>query len=299
MAASKSDSFLPTQTPLYYALNKSRYARQEQIRKIEELTGRSLIVYFADISHPDSLISSEDIAPFGDLLSRLEGDKLDLMIQSPGGDIDKAEKIVYMCREKSKEFRVIVPECAKSAATLIALAADSIVMGYISELGPIDPQIVITTSTGKTLVRPARSFLDGLEYIKEQIAESGEIPYVYFPLLEQLDPALLDYCDKAIKRSEAFAVKWLERGMCKGDTEKAKEIAGLLLDVNKYLSHGTVIDAQEAKEELGLEVEYLPPEDQLWKMIWQLYCLYAADIKQFSLVKIYESNSVSLYVEAE
>ena len=66
---------------------------------------------------------------------------LDLLLQSPGGDIDKAENIVYMCRNRFSSFRVIVPESAKSAATLIALAADSIIMGYTSELGPIDPQI--------------------------------------------------------------------------------------------------------------------------------------------------------------
>lgn len=114
-------------------------------------------------------ISPDDIPPFGDLLQDINETDLDLLLQSLGGDIDKAEKIVYMCREKAKSFRVIIPESAKSAATLIALAADSIVMGYISELGPIDPRVVITTPDGQVIYRPAQSFLDALETIKDEV----------------------------------------------------------------------------------------------------------------------------------
>jgi hypothetical protein len=96
---------------------------------------------------------------------------------------------------------VIVPDSAKSAATLIAIGADEIVMGYCSELGPIDPQVEITTASGERMGRPAQSFLDGLEEIVSSVG-SGALSPAYFPLLDKLDPALIDFCKKALKRSQ-------------------------------------------------------------------------------------------------
>lgn len=139
----KAKNSLPTfRTPLYNALQSDRYARQEAISSIEKLTRRQLLIYEDNIWSKRSGLGEDDIQPFGDLLVRLShGQDFDLLLQSPGGDIDAAEKIVYMCRQIGGGFRVIVPEYAKSAATLIALASDEIIMGLASEIGPIDAQI--------------------------------------------------------------------------------------------------------------------------------------------------------------
>jgi len=200
-----------------------------------------------------------------------------------------------MCRNSTKSFRVIIAESAKSAATLIALAADEIVMGYTSELGPIDPQIVVTTASGQTIDRPAQSFLDGLKAIQDEVDEAGgKLSPVYFPLLQQLDPALIDFCKKAILRSRQFAEKWLKYSQCKNDPRKAKKIAKQLVDPKRYLLHGTVIDHTEASEGLKLRVNYLPPDDLLWQAIWRLYCTYEADMRDEKLAKIFESATVSI-----
>lgn len=291
---------VPSQTPLYHSIHKSRYYRQQLIKAIQSQTNRKLIVYFADITHPGAYIGPEDIAPFGDLLYNIpQGAPIDLFLQSSGGDVDKAEKIVYMCRNRTMSFRVIVAESAKSAATMIALAANEIVMGYTSELGPIDPQIV-TIVDGKPIQRPARSFLDGLEEIKRETeANNGQLSPVYFPLLNHLDPALIDFCHKAIERSKKFAEKWLVKGMCEGDEEKAKRIAQELTNVEKYLSHGSVIDWEEAQK-IGLKIVYLEPKDPLWELIWRLYCVYLSDLRAASrtenIIKIFESESVSITI---
>ena len=284
---------IPEQTPLFRAIQSERYARQEEIRNIEKITKRRLIVYITNIRHPAGGINRDDIPPFADILHDIENVDVDLMIHSAGGDIDVAEKIVYMCRKKAKGLRVVVPECAKSAATLIALAAEVIVMGYTSELGPIDPQIIITTPDGKTISRPAKSFLDGLDKIRKEVEEQGKLPVIYYPLLSQLDPALIDFCDKVIERSKQFAFKWLSKYMCKHNQAKAKEIAERLSDVNTYLTHGTVIDNDEAKQ-LGLKVEVLEPKNSLWEHFWRLYCKYEISIRTHKLLKIFESSKVSI-----
>jgi len=282
-------------TPLYQAIHNERYSRQNLIKQIEEKTKRRLIVYFSNIFSPFGSINRNDIAPFGDLLMDINKDvDLDLLIHSGGGDIDSAEKIVFMCRNKCRGFRVIIPQYAKSAATLIALAADSIVMGYTSELGPIDPQISITLRDGKMLTRPAYSYLQGLKMIRDEIKSDPSFIQSYLPLLEQLDPALLDYCNKSIERSKRFAYKWLCQYMFKGDTKKAATAAAKLNDVDKYIMHGVVIDSKEAKTELGLEVDELSPDDLIWQAFWRLYCQYEVDTRKLGVNKIFESNKVHL-----
>lgn len=65
-----------------------------------------------------------------------------MVLLSDGGKIEPAYLISKVCKRLSKErFIVSVPRKAKSAATLICLGADEVHMGFLSELGPIDPQI--------------------------------------------------------------------------------------------------------------------------------------------------------------
>jgi len=281
---------MPGRTSVYWALRKERYTRQDWIRRIQETTERRLLVYF---STDRTSISSGDVLGFADLLEKVEGEDndLDLMLQTTGGDIDATEKIVYMCWEKAKSLRVIVPDRAKSAGTLLALAADEIVMGYSSELGPIDPQI-FTSETGEYL--PAHSYLDGLKHIAGIIdVDDPKQVMVYMPLLEKLSPQLLDLCRKAIQRSEEFATKWLARHMLCGNKRKARSIAKKLCDPGKYKLHGTVIDHKEASK-LGLKIDYWSPHSEAWKEIWRLFCMYSVDASTEKFAKIFESDGVSL-----
>jgi hypothetical protein len=223
-----------------------------------------------------------------------EGDNLDLLPQTQGGDVDQAERLVMMCRKKigpNARFRVVVADSAKSAGTLIALASDAIVMGYCSELGPIDPQVTIVTANGERMNRPAQSFLDGLDEIINSVG-GGNLSPAYFPLLDKLDPALIDFCKKAIQRSERFASEFLKRYMLKDDPATAAKVAKTLNDSRTHLSHGAVIDAQKASE-LGLNVTYLPPDDDLWQAYWRLYCEMRIAL-QNPAQKLYEGQQASL-----
>lgn len=286
---------LPDKSPLFEAIHQPRYYRQHIIREIEELTGRRLIVYFGNIVHPASSIAPTDVTPFQDLLLDCPANSnIDLLLQTPGGDVDAAEKLVYMLRERANAVRVIVTDRAKSAGTLIALASDSILMSPTSELGPIDPQITITQPDGKQITRPAQSFLDGLDQIKRDVINNqGQLNPAYFPLLSQLDPALLDYCSKAIERAQEFAVKWLCKHMLANDHDKAKQIAKRLADVDSYRSHGMVIDHTET-ETLGLSVEHQDIESALWRKLWKLHAAYDLFCQSNSVAKLFESNRVSL-----
>ena len=66
---------------------------------------------------------------------------LDLVLHTPGGLVLAALQIAKAVREHKARVTVFVPHYAMSGGTLIALAADEIVMCEHSVLGPIDPQL--------------------------------------------------------------------------------------------------------------------------------------------------------------
>src|ERR1700734_2725464 len=120
---------IPPQSPLFRAVNLSRYRRQELIKEIQKHTGRKLISYVADSG---VAMTREDAVPLMDLLHWVAtGSDIDLLLQTSGGDVDAADKIVRILRKRVGEtgmLRVVVPDYAKSAGTLLALGAHFIVM---------------------------------------------------------------------------------------------------------------------------------------------------------------------------
>ena len=123
-------------TPMFQAIHAARYQRQALIRRIEEKFGKRLVCYVSGIA---TLINRDDTVFFIDLLHNVKRDSdLDLMLHTGGGDIDAAEKLISIVRTRvgTGRLRVIVPDFAKSAGTLMTLGADQIVMSDTSELGP-------------------------------------------------------------------------------------------------------------------------------------------------------------------
>jgi hypothetical protein len=260
---------LPKQSPLFWVAEKDRYLRQLLIRDIEEQTGRRLLVYFADCERPDvaAQIHPSDDPYLAELLADTEKAPVDLMIETNGGYTDATEKFVSLLRQLSPDLRVIVPRRAKSNGTLVALAASSIIMGPSSELGPIDPNLVL--------------------------GPNNQAPAQFIMSAPNVDPLLQQAAAMAIAQTRKLATSLLETGMMKG--RQAHEIASavdMLATRDHFHSHGSVIDAKEASA-LGLSIDCLGAEDDLWKRLWLLRCMYSHDLKHGNLVKIFEGRFVS------
>jgi hypothetical protein len=80
----------------------------------------------------------------------------------------------------------------------------------------------------------------------------------------------------------------------KGKDEKAiQEVLAKISSTTGYKSHGAVIDFDEAKS-LGLSVQFLPPDDGLWKRLWLLYCMYDYDTKAHAIGRLVEGAKFSI-----
>lgn len=279
----------PVRTPMYEALNAPRYARQALIKEIESRTGTSLICY---VSPSPLQIERSDSIGIVDLLHNVTpGTAIDLLLHSPGGDIDAAEKLITIVRKRAgtSRVRVVVPDYAKSAATLIALGADEIVMSDSSELGAIDPQISVTDPTGRTAGLSAQSYLDAFRLHASRLKKDPNDAAAML-MLSKVEPSFVRQLERRIKRSRSIAENLLQQAMVK-DRAEAARIARDLGNTNRWHSHGQMI-SQEAATGLGLSVTYLVPDDPLWLMYWRLYCLQIAAAD--GPVKLFESNYASL-----
>ncbi len=85
----------------------------------------------------------------------------------------------------------------------------------------------------------------------------------------------------------------LKSGQLKGRTQQEiQDLVEKLASRDTYASHGSVIDHKEATT-LGLQIEYLPPEDPIWERLWLLYCMYEHDCRKAKYLKVFEGRARS------
>ena len=107
-----------------------------------------------------------------------ENTPIDLMLNTGGGDVDACDKLVHLIfsRVGNQQFRVIVPDMAKSAGTLMALAANEIIMSDASELGMIDPQFLMKDARGNEFYLSVISTLEPSKNTRRRIGAIRPIP---------------------------------------------------------------------------------------------------------------------------
>lgn len=264
-----------------YDVSIGAATRQRVIREIQDLEKvkeRKLVVYVANLRHRQASIDEADVAPLTEALSQLSPIRnLDLMLHSPGGDGSTVEKMVDLIRNAcAEEFRVIVPNLAKSAATLLALGADEILMGEPSELGPIDPQVPSLTTPYPI---SAYDYIDAREQLEKALkkAEQEGGPTMY--LLQELaglDIPFITHCEKLTEFSRELAAGFLRKYMLRDDPDaaaKAAETAKNLLSPALYKIHERRISARTilGRKDLHLKVKLLKVDDPFWQHVWALY----------------------------
>ena len=270
-------------TPANHA---DRYQRRTVIKQIQHRTKGSLICY---VSGSECAIDANDTMPFVDLLHNVPPNRdLDLLLHTTGGSINAAEKLIGIMRNRvgTARLRIIVPDFAKSAGTLMVLGADSVVMSHMSELGPIDPQEVLF---GRW--QSVQNYLDAYKTHAETLKTDCDNIAAQI-MLGKLDPSTLKLCETAVNRARQAAESLLKRGMFRNGGNWSLTVSELL-DTARWFSHGQMISWEDARDpQIGLVVEYRPYHSEEWQDYWQLYCLQRLAVGDRQ--KIYESDYASL-----
>lgn len=247
--------------------------RWDLIRELQTTRESQLVVYFlSDRRGASGGISEDAVRPMFDHLRAIgDTDRVDVLLYSVGGNTEVPWRIVSMIRECCKEFSVLIPYKAMSAATMIALGADSIVMGKKGELGPIDPSLNIRKGPDEegVAVEDVMSyvrFLGDRVGLSDQAALSGPI----VALGEKLPPILIGKLNRMHSHIRSVARKLLTSHTKEQlDEQKIGVIVETLAE--KTYQHGHAIGRQEAGE-IGLPVHKAEPKIE--ELMWRLYCEY-------------------------
>ena len=258
--------------------------RIELIKDLEERRKSKIVVYFTGDRQPfGSRIAEDAVRPLYDHLACIDFDKrkkvIDLFLYSRGGDVSVPWRIASMVREFCEEFNVLVPYKAQSAATLLSLGADNIIMGKKAELGPIDPTLVKATS-GEGALSPQEISVEDvnsfLSFIKERanINDQAALAQVLQRLVAQVGPLTLGTVNRQNSHIRLVARKLLTSRKKKMDEEKINTIIETLTE--KIYSHGHGIARKEARD-IGLAI--IDPDDKTEDSMWKLYLKYEGFLK--------------------
>lgn len=220
-------------------------------------------------------IIDEDLEGLMEVTHGLKSKKLDIILHSPGGSGEATEAMVLYLRKKFDHIRVIVPHAAMSAATMWACSANEVLMGKHSFLGPIDPQIIMPSEGGQSLI-PAQAILDQFELAKKQCSDLSLLN-AWIPMLKLYGPALLVQCRNAIELSQELVKQWLKTYMLsdtKYPSRNALRIARALADHRLFKSHARHLDRDKVRNlsgSVGLVVVDLELDQTLQDLVLSVY----------------------------
>lgn len=263
--------------------------RHKYLERLHSITGRNVVAYYSGWlkkpGMPFSDINDSDMTGFMNAVKGLDCSKgLDLILHTPGGSPAATEAIVNYLRIKfNNDIRVIVPQLAMSAGTMLACSAKSIVMGKQSSLGPIDPQF-----NGI----PAYNIKEEFEEAKKDLA-NNQSNFAYWKLkLEKYPAAFLKTALDAIELSDELLKNWL--GTCMFDSKKdASKIKAICQELNEHSnskSHGRHIGVQRCAE-IGLKIELMEDTPELQDAILSLHHAYCITLDATDSIKIIENHN--------
>lgn len=230
-------------------------------------------------------ISRIHLYKINELIKEKKYDKLDIILNSSGGDINSTYQIIELLRAHSKELTTIIPIYAKSAATLFILSSKKVIMGELAELGPLDAQVIereggikrYTSALNpfKTLQELQRFAIQTLDVtvklmlaraehsIEEAIKLSIDfVSKILPPLFSQIKVEKMGENSRALEVGREYGKRLLKRYSIFQSEDKIDSILRRL--IYDYPSHGYVIDYKEMQD-IGFDVKF--PEKNTKKII--------------------------------
>lgn len=263
--------------------------KKQFIQKIEESRKSRVITYLtSDRQGPINARVAMDIIPIISKQLQVIGktENIDLFLYSAGGDTMVPWRLVSMMREYCDKFSVLIPYKAHSAATMIALGADEIVMSGLSELSPIDPSTANVFNPQDPQnpqnkipisVEDVMAYFD-LAKNKFGIKNDEELSKIFNKFVEanpQIHPLALGNVNRIHNLIRVLAKRLLKSHKAPMKEEEIGKVVDYFTE--KLYSHQYFIGRKEAKEDLGLKT-VVDASDSLSKMMTDLYEEYNKEL---------------------
>ena len=216
-------------------------------------------------------------------MNKTKGGHLFLVLESYGGDPFSAVAIMNILQDRFQKITTIIPNHAKSAATLMALGTDEIYMHERASIGPLDlpvehpkdgttisaldiQQTVTNLSVlSESITAERYDFLRKDKKVSKKVAAHFALEYgtkFLVPIVAQIDPYHLQKASRELKIGWWYAIDMLLSRMMKGNVQQASNTARSL--VNDWPAHEYAIFANDARDMLKLNV-YKLDDLPYWK----------------------------------
>lgn len=275
--------------------------RRKYLKKLHQHTGRAVIFYGScwleskQFSGTEALsLTLGDKQGFMEAVSNISERELDLIVTSPGGSPEAAEAIMHYLRSRFDHIRAVVPVAAMSAATMMVLACDEILMATHSQLGPIDPQFTVLTPEGPRS-SPSQAILDQFEMAKKECQNPRNIG-AWLPLLRSLLPGLIAQCIHSRDQAVRFVSEQLTARMLSGDAEKAEKVAAWFADFSSFKSHSRPVTIEDVIDQ-GLNVAKLEKDQQLQDLVLSVHHAVRHTFNDTGTFKLIENHHGRAYLE--
>lgn len=260
--------------------------RLSSIKKIEQIRKSRVLTYVtSDRQGPVNARIAMDIIPIFSKQLRAVGktENIDLLIYSTGGDTMVPWRFVSMIREYCRKFSVLTPYKAHSAATMIALGADEIVMSDLSELSPIDPSTanIFNPNDPKNpqnkipiSVEDVMAYFDLIKN-KFGIKNDEDLTKAFIKFIEsnpQIHPLALGNVNRVYNLIRILAKRLLKSHRAPMEDKEIEKVVDYFTE--KLYSHQYFVGRKEAKEDLGLK-NVVYADEALAKAMTELYEDYA------------------------
>ena len=266
-------------------ITSDRSKRKELIEKIEQKRGSKVITYItSDRVNLAVPIAGDVISIIHEhllLIPKEKREKIDLFIYSRGGQADVPWALVSMCRQYVEDgtFNVLVPYRAHSAATVISLGADEIIMTKKAELGPIDATMgngpYNPKENGSNQRLPiAVEDVTGYFSLMEKIGcqRPDEKMRGFELLTTNVHPLALGTINRLLEETKLVAFRLLSTRKTAFNEAKNHEIIKRLS--SEVYSHSHAICRNEAKKWIGLDQVKDAESEEIDELMWDLYKEY-------------------------
>lgn len=204
-----------------------------------------------------------------------EKKEADLLIVSNGGDANVSWRMMSMLRERFTKVGALLPFTAFSAATLLALGADEIVMHPFSNLGPVDPQLSYTRRIpgppgSQDIVERiqfgSEDLRHYLSFIREDvgISDQEQLERAFEIVGKEVGAIPIGVAKRAAQMALSLGEQLLSLHMA--EQSKVRAIAEALN--RSFYHHGYSLGRTEARQ-IGLPVK--EPDEMLEKLMWQVW----------------------------
>lgn len=255
--------------------------RNALLASIEKARGSQVIVYML---HDSAVIADDALPQLYDKLHAIgKSDRIDLLLYTRGGITEVCWRLLNLLREYCDHLGIIIGTRVQGAGSLLALGADEIVMGPLSEVGGIESMRKHPLLPRDEFDQPMPVSLSEIKGLMRFLASSGGqagneagqslSPEMLSSLLQQIHPLAIANMQQADTLAREVTRRALQSHTHIEETPKVER----LVDLFNGGFHSPMYTAgRNELREAGLPVT--DADDELWSSIWGLVQLYQATI---------------------